>query len=98
MLIRANQGHSIPVDVELKKTVLPKILYHGMGEKYIHFIKEVGLISKSRLYGFIDINKNYDETILDVPLIEEVHDDNEFEARWNDKSFFANFGVFYKSK
>ena len=29
--IRANQGHSIPVDVELSETVPPEILYHGTG-------------------------------------------------------------------
>ena len=32
--IRANQGHSIPVDVELEEVEPPKILYHGTGEKY----------------------------------------------------------------
>ena len=31
-LIRANQGHSIPVDVELKEMVPPAILWHGTGE------------------------------------------------------------------
>ena len=31
-LIRANQGHSIPVDVELPEMKPPKILYHGTGE------------------------------------------------------------------
>lgn len=49
-LIRANQGHSIPVDVELEKQAPPKYLYHGTGEKYINSIDEQGLISKSRLY------------------------------------------------
>lgn len=49
-LIRANQGHSIPVDVELEKTEPPKYLYHGTGEKYIEAIDEQGIISKSRLY------------------------------------------------
>lgn len=34
-LIRANQGHSIPVDVELPETKPPVILYHGTGEKYM---------------------------------------------------------------
>ena len=33
--IRANQGHSIPVDVELKKAIPPEFLYHGTGEKYV---------------------------------------------------------------
>ena len=31
-LIRANQGHSIPVDVELEEAVPPDTLYHGTGE------------------------------------------------------------------
>lgn len=30
-MIRANQGHSISVDVELKKLNPPDILYHGTG-------------------------------------------------------------------
>ena len=49
-LIRANQGHSIPVDVELKNTKPPKYLYHGTGEKYRESIDEKGLIPKSRHY------------------------------------------------
>ena len=49
-LIRANQGHSIPVDVELEEKEPPKILYHGTGEKYIVSINHNGLIPKSRLY------------------------------------------------
>ena len=49
-LIRANQGHSIPVDVELPETKPPVILYHGTGEKYVKSIDEQGLIHKSRLY------------------------------------------------
>lgn len=51
-LIRANQGHSIPVDVELEEKEPPKILYHGTGEKYIASIDQNGLIPKSR-YMFI---------------------------------------------
>lgn len=49
-LIRANQGHSIPVDVELKEKEPPEILWHGTGEKYAASIDKQGLISKSRLY------------------------------------------------
>ena len=48
--IRANQGHSIPVDVELKQAIPPEILWHGTGEKYTESIDRTGLISKSRLY------------------------------------------------
>ena len=49
-LIRANQGHSIPVDVELEEKNPPGILWHGTGEKYVSSIDTQGLIPKSRLY------------------------------------------------
>ena len=49
-LIRANQGHSIPVDVELEEVTPPALLYHGTGEKYVSSIDEQGLLPKSRLY------------------------------------------------
>ena len=48
--LRANQGHSIPVDVELEEVVPPDYLYHGTGEKYMESIDRQGLIPKSRLY------------------------------------------------
>lgn len=49
-LIRANQGHSIHVDVELEKKTPPEFLYHGTGEKFVSSIDKEGLLSKSRLY------------------------------------------------
>lgn len=49
-LIRANQGHSIPVDVELPVANPPEVLFHGTGEKYVESIDEKGLVPKSRLY------------------------------------------------
>ena len=49
-LIRANQGHSIPVDVELVEKEPPEELWHGTGEKYVSSIDVQGLIPKSRLY------------------------------------------------
>ena len=49
-LIRANQGHSIPVDVELEQVIPPLYLYHGTGEKYVGSIDKEGLKPKSRLY------------------------------------------------
>ncbi|MBO6165622.1 MAG: RNA 2'-phosphotransferase [Eubacterium sp.] len=48
--IRANQGHSIPVDVELEAKEPPEILWHGTGEKFVEAIDREGLIPKSRLY------------------------------------------------
>lgn len=48
--IRANQGHSIPVDLELKEVEPPEYLYHGTGLKYIESIFNQGILPKSRLY------------------------------------------------
>ena len=62
-LIRANQGHSIPVDVELEEKNPPALLYHGTGEKYVSAIDEQGLIPKSRLYVHLS---------ADVPTAKKV--------------------------
>ena len=62
-LIRANQGHSIPVDVELEQRTPPDILWHGTGEKYVESINQIGLIPKSRLY--VHLSKDY-ETAKEV--------------------------------
>ena len=56
-LIRANQGHSIPVDVELEEKEPPEILFHGTGEKYVASIDTEGLIPKSRLYVHLSSNE-----------------------------------------
>lgn len=49
-LIRANQGHSIPVDVELKEQDPPELLYHGTADTFLKDIMAEGLKSMSRLY------------------------------------------------
>lgn len=48
--IRANQGHSIPVDLELKAVTPPRYLYHGTALKYEKSIEKEGLKPKSRQY------------------------------------------------
>ena len=57
-LIRANQGHSISVDVELDVVEPPAELWHGTGEKYVASIDEQGLIPKSRLYVHLSKDKD----------------------------------------
>lgn len=56
--IRANQGHSIDVDVELEEAVPPEMLWHGTGIKYVKSIDAEGLISKSRLYVHLSSDPN----------------------------------------
>ena len=60
-LIRANQGHSIPVDLELEQKTPPEFLYHGTGEKYTASIDVQGLIPKSRLY--VHLSPDYDTAV-----------------------------------
>lgn len=43
--IRANQGHSINIDLELMPVTPPTVLYHGTAEKYVASIEVEGLIS-----------------------------------------------------
>lgn len=62
-LIRANQGHSVPVDVELEKAEPPEYLWHGTGEKYVSSIDKMGLVPKSRLYVHLSKDK---ETAVNV--------------------------------
>ena len=48
--IRANQGHSINVDLELKPQIPPKILYHGTATRFIDSIMKTGLKTQNRQY------------------------------------------------
>lgn len=54
--IRANQGHSVKVDVELREVAPPELLYHGTGRKYVASINRQGLIAKQRLYVHLSAN------------------------------------------
>ena len=53
--IRANQGHSINVDVELQEKDPPEILYHGTGEKSVSSIEAQGLKPQTRLYVHLSL-------------------------------------------
>jgi putative RNA 2'-phosphotransferase len=46
--IRANQGHSIEVELGYSPTAPPEILYHGTAERFLTSIKQQGLIKGRR--------------------------------------------------
>lgn len=48
--IRARQGHSVQVDVELKEMTPPDILYHGTAVQYVDAILRDGIVKRKRLY------------------------------------------------
>lgn len=61
--IRARQGHSINVDVELKECTPPDILYHGTATRFIESIENEGIKKMTRQYVHLSKNK---ETALNV--------------------------------
>lgn len=48
--IRANQGHSIEVELNLKEMIPPTILYHGTATRFLESIREKGIIKGNRQY------------------------------------------------
>ncbi|HEX8550729.1 MAG TPA: RNA 2'-phosphotransferase [Abditibacteriaceae bacterium] len=48
--IRANQGHSVQVDVELEAVTPPEILYHGTATRFLASIQAQGLMRGNRLH------------------------------------------------
>ena len=57
--IRANQGHSLDVDVELEKTEPPHMLYHGTAFRNLWSIFKEGIKPMSRQY----VHLSYDRDI-----------------------------------
>ena len=47
-LIRANQGHSVEVDLQLEPAIPPDVLYHGTGHGAVEAILREGLCKMSR--------------------------------------------------
>ena len=46
--IRANQGHSIPVELELREAEPPSRLYHGTATRFLESIRREGITRQSR--------------------------------------------------
>jgi len=54
--IRANQGHSIAVDLEFKAVRPPDMLYHGTATRFLDSIMQGGLTKQQRLH--VHLSKN----------------------------------------
>ena len=63
--IRANQGHSIEVDLGLRPLAPPKFLYHGTVARFIPSILKTGIKKRSRQYVHLSVDK---ETAQQVGL------------------------------
>jgi len=55
-LIRANQGHSVEVDLQLEAAVPPDILYHGTGSTAVESILSQGIRKMSRHHVHLSVD------------------------------------------
>jgi putative RNA 2'-phosphotransferase len=55
--IRANQGHSIDVDVEIPEAVPPESLFHGTAARSIDSILEKGLLKQERQHVHLSVDQ-----------------------------------------
>jgi putative RNA 2'-phosphotransferase len=74
--IRANYGHSIPVDLGLKRIEPPEFLYHGTAKRLVEIIRRDGLHARGR--NFVHLSPD-EETAKQVgarhgkPVVLVVH-------------------------
>ena len=82
--IRANQGHSVKVDVELKEVNPPHILYHGTSEKNVESIVKNGLVKGNRNHVHLSkdiktaeiVGKRHGKPVILTIMAKEMYDDN----------------------
>lgn len=57
-MIRANQGHSINIDLKLESTMPPEYLYHGTAERFVASILKEGIKKMSRQHVHLSKDKD----------------------------------------
>ncbi len=56
--IRANQGHSLNLDLQLEAQEPPEMLYHGTATRFLDSINEKGLVKGSRHHVHLSSNES----------------------------------------
>jgi len=59
--IRANQGHSIDIELNLTETTPPPLLYHGTATRFLEPIKATGLQKMNRQH--IHLSQDYETAV-----------------------------------
>lgn len=54
--LRANQGHSVDVDLQLEPSIPPAILYHGTGQQNVAAIRKQGLLRMARHHVHLSLD------------------------------------------
>ena len=85
--IRANQGHSIEIELGLKPVTPPSILYHGTVMRFVHSIREKGLLPGNRQHVHLSSDHQTAEIVgrrrgipivLVIDAIRMANDDRRF--------------------
>lgn len=61
--IRANQGHSLKVDLALPESQPPAILFHGTADRFLDSIRAAGLVAGSRHDVHLSTNRETAEKV-----------------------------------
>ena len=92
--IRARQGHSIEVDVELEEAIPPDVLYHGTAKEYADSILKQGILKDKRLYVYLS------PTVETATKVGQQHGESvvlAIDAKWmsedGNKFFLSRNGV-----
>lgn len=56
--IRANQGHSIEVDLDLKPCAPPAVLFHGTADKVVGVIQREGILKMNRQHVHLSADRD----------------------------------------
>jgi len=73
--IRANQGHSVEINLGYAPTPPPNVLYHGTAERFLASIMEQGLIAGKRHHVHLSLEKETARAVgqrYGKPLVLEV--------------------------
>ncbi|WP_400083105.1 RNA 2'-phosphotransferase [Yoonia sp. R78084] len=85
--IRANQGHSIAVNLGLEPAEPPELLYHGTATRFLESIKVQGLLPQNRQY--VHLSADHDTAVsvgqrhgkpvvLTIPALQMHHQGHQF--------------------
>ncbi|MFK7810789.1 MAG: RNA 2'-phosphotransferase [Saprospiraceae bacterium] len=82
-LIRANQGHSVPIDLGYQPKEPPQFLYHGTADRFLNSILKEGLIKRNRHHVHLSLNietatavgKRHGKVIILKILAKLMHED-----------------------
>ena len=82
-MIRANQGHSIPINPDLEEKEPPYHLYHGTASRFLESIKATGIQKQSRTLVHLSqdkdtaytVGKRHGEVVLYLIKSREMHQD-----------------------